>query len=127
MKFGRKLDCVYILFRIPKKGFLILLHALRFDNITDRQHRDVVYNLAPVRDMFERCVSDCQKNYNLVAMTTCWLQRKIQIPHMYAKETSKVWDMYALMDARVWYTTSLEIYVGKQPQGTYIYCFKHHI
>jgi hypothetical protein len=55
---------------MSRKTLSFLLHALRFDNITDRQHRSVDDNLAPVRDMFQRFILNCQKNYSLGSMTT---------------------------------------------------------
>jgi hypothetical protein len=40
----------------------------------------------------------------------------MQIPHVYTTKKKYGFKIYALTDARVWYTFSLEIYAGKQLQ-----------
>lgn len=47
-----------------------LLRAIRFDDINTREERKAIDRLAPIRDMFEKFVGNCQKNYNVSAFVT---------------------------------------------------------
>ena len=103
----------------------LLLRALRFDNIHDRDGRKLIDNLAPIRDIFEEFVRKCLSNYQVGECTTvdkmlegfrgrCKFRQYIR--NKPAKYEIKV---YALVDARTFYTSNLEIYASKQPEGVY--------
>lgn len=111
------------------KRFLFLLRCLRFDDIGTRIIRAETDKLAPIREYFEDFVSNCQKYYTVGEFIT--IDEKLEafrgrcsfrqyIPNKPAKYGIKV---FALVDARTFYTWNLEIYAGSQPQGPY--CVKN--
>ncbi|XP_039291956.1 piggyBac transposable element-derived protein 4-like [Nilaparvata lugens] len=107
------------------KRFKTLTHCLRFDDRTNRADRKKYDRLAPVREVFEKFVENCQKSYcvgenvTLDEMLPGFRGRcsfKQYIPSKPNKYGIKV---YALVDARMTYTMKMEIYAGKQPAGPY--------
>ncbi|XP_069692711.1 piggyBac transposable element-derived protein 4-like [Periplaneta americana] len=105
--------------------FLFLLRCLRFDNIETRDDRKLLDNLAPIRDLFEAFVSNCKTNYCISEYAT--IDEKLEsfrgkckfrqyLPSKPAKYGIKI---FALADAKTFYTLNLEIYAGKQPEGPY--------
>lgn len=105
--------------------FRFLLRCMRFDDINDRVERKELDNVAPIREIFEIFVANCQNNYSLGEYVTIDEQLlsfrgkckfRMYIPNKPAKYGIKV---FALCDARTWYTSNLEIYAGKQPDGPY--------
>lgn len=110
---------------MSKNRFLFLLRCLRFDNIHDRQSRRLLDKLAPIRELFEKFVQNCQKAYTIGEYVT--IDEKLEpfrgrcsfkqyMPKKPAKYGIKI---FALVDARVFYTYNLEIYAGKQPDGPF--------
>ncbi|XP_022183154.1 piggyBac transposable element-derived protein 4-like [Myzus persicae] len=107
------------------KRFLFLCRCLRFDDRETRAERRVIDKLAPIRTTFDLFLKNINQNYNLSEYTTIdemlhpfrgrcqWIQ---YIPSKPAKYGIK---MFALCDAKTFYTSKIEIYVGKQPPGTY--------
>lgn len=105
--------------------FEFLLTAIRFDSIATRNQRKQVDRLAPVREMFTNLVDNFKKYYSLGHLVT--LDEKLEafrgkcafrqyIPNKPAKYGVK---LFALVDARMSYTSNLEIYAGKQPEGPF--------
>jgi len=107
------------------KRFLFLGRCLRFDDYKTRVERRKIDKLAAIRTMLDLFLKNIDKNYNLSEYTTIdemlhpfrgrcqWIQ---YIPSKPAKYGIK---MFALCDAKTFYTSKLEIYVGKQPPGPY--------
>jgi hypothetical protein len=45
----------------------------------------------------------------------------MKFPAVHSKQTGKVWpESFALVDAKSFYTSNLEAYVGVQPEGPYM-------
>jgi len=107
------------------KRFLFLCRCLRFDDRETRAERRAIDKLAPIRTTFDLFLKNINQNYNLSEYTTIdemlhpfrgrcqWIQ---YIPSKPAKYGIK---MFALCDAKTFYTSKIEIYVGKQPTGPY--------
>ena len=107
------------------KRFLFLLRCLRFDDVRDRLKRKELDKLTPIRSVFELFVNNCKKLYSLGEFIT--IDEKLEpfrgrcpfrqyIPNKPAKYGIKI---FALVDARTFYTWNLEIYAGMQPEGPY--------
>ncbi|XP_063924667.1 piggyBac transposable element-derived protein 4-like [Zophobas morio] len=105
--------------------FRILLRYLRFDDIDTRAERKSLDKLAPIRELFTAVVDNCKKNYSLSHSTT--IDEKLEgfrgrcsfrqyIPSKPNKYGIKI---YALCDAKMFYTANLEVYVGAQPEGPF--------
>lgn len=112
---------------MSKERFLLLLRALRFDDINTRNERKVSDNLAPIREVFEDFNSKCTNNFQVGEYMTidemlesfrgrCKFRQYIS--NKPAKYGIKI---YSLVDARVFYTHNMEIYPGRQPNGPYKY------
>lgn len=107
------------------KRFRFLFQAVRFDDRTTREERKKTDRLAPIRDIFQQFVANCQASYSLGENVT--LDEKLEafrgrcafiqyIPSKPAKYGIKI---FALVDSKMFYTSNLEIYAGKQPEGSY--------
>lgn len=107
------------------RRFKFLIRCLRFDNLTTRPVRRNVDNLAAVRELFTAFVDNCKRSYSLGENVT--VDEKLEafrgrcrfrqyIPSKPAKYGVKI---FALCDAKTYYTSNLEIYCGKQPEGPY--------
>ena len=105
--------------------FQFLLRCVRFDDFQDRIERRKSDKLAPFREVFEHFITNCQKNYTISEYATIDEQLvafrgrcsfRIFIPSKPAKYGIKI---LTLCDAKMWYTYSMEVYVGKQPVGPY--------
>ncbi|KAJ4440549.1 hypothetical protein ANN_08694 [Periplaneta americana] len=79
--------------------FRFILQCLRFDDKSTRAERSKIDKLAPIRDVFEHFVANCRNN-----------TRK---PRKYGIK------IFALADSRTFYSSNLEVYTGKQPEGPY--------
>jgi hypothetical protein len=104
---------------------------LCFDNIMGRQQKSAVDNLAPVQDMFDKFILNGQKNYSLGSMTTTDEQLvgfrgrcRFCMFVCGMGGGGYGFKIHDLSDARVWYTSSLETYAGKQLQEA---CFKQQL
>ena len=107
------------------KRFLFLLRVLRFDDINTRDNRKESDNLAPIREIFESFVAHCNENYTpgeyctIDEMLESFRGRckfRVYISNKPAKYGIKI---YALVDAKTFYSCNLEIYAGKQPVGPF--------
>ncbi|CAG9575560.1 unnamed protein product [Danaus chrysippus] len=109
---------------MTRQRFSFLINSLRFDDSSTRTARVADDRLAPIRDIFEIFVKNCQNAYTpyeyltideeLVAFRGRCSFRQY-IPSKPAKYGLKI---YALVDAKTFYTMNLEIYCGKQPDNS---------
>lgn len=109
---------------MTRQRFSFLVNNLRFDDASTRIARAAIDRLAPVRNVFEIFVKNCQDAYTpfehltideeLVAFRGRCAFRQY-IPSKPAKYGLKI---YALVDAKTFYTMHLEIYCGKQPDDS---------
>lgn len=115
----------YFAATMSQRRFHTLLRAIRFDDRTTRVERNKEDNLAAIRYVFDEFVQKCVNNYTLGEYITidemldafrgrCRFRQ--YIPNKPAKYGIKI---YAVVDARMFYTHNLEIYAGKQPDGPY--------
>lgn len=105
--------------------FRFLLRCLRFDNRSTRANRRSYDKLAPIRKFFDKFNDVCESVYSSGENVT--IVEKLEafhgrcsfrqyIPSKPAKYGLKV---IALVDAKSFYTSKLEVYVGAQPEGPY--------
>ena len=105
--------------------FNFLMRCLRFDDIRTRQDRKVLDKLAPIREFFEKFVTNCQKSYNVGEYIT--IDEKLEpfrgrcpfrqyMPNKPSKYGIKI---FALVDSRLFYTWNMEVYTGQQPKGPF--------
>ena len=105
------------------KRFCFLLRALRFNDLGTQNERKQSDKLAPIRDFHQEFVNNCLAHYNVSELVTmdemlhpfrgrCGFVQ--YIPNKPAKYGIKI---YALCDAKTFYTLNLEIYCGKQMPG----------
>lgn len=105
--------------------FNFLQNCLRFDDAATRAARKEFDNIAPVRMMFEKFVDNCQKAYTpsdcLTIDETCIPFRGDCPFRHFMPNSSSAYGikLYALVDAKVYYTYNLEIHAGKQPDGLF--------
>lgn len=107
------------------KRFLFITRCLRFDDKNTREERRKVDKLAAIHDLFQAFVNNCKSSFNLGEYTT--IDQMLHpfrgrcgfiqyIPNKPAKDGIK---MFALCDAKSFYTSNLEIYCGKRPDGPF--------
>lgn len=105
--------------------FRFLLRCLRFDNRRTRIERKKLDKLAAIREFFEQFVEHCKTGFSHSEYVT--VDEKLEsfrgrcsfrqyIPSKPNKYGIKI---FALSDAKVYYTSNLEIYAGQQPEGPY--------
>lgn len=99
---------------------------MRFDDISLRNKRKSIDKLAAVRYLIDTFNANCKKHYSLSERVTidemldafrgrCGFRK--YIPSNPAKYGIKI---FALTDAKMFYTNNVEVYCGKQPEGPYI-------
>ncbi|CAH2101262.1 unnamed protein product [Euphydryas editha] len=107
--------------------FLLLMRTIRFDDINSRSERSKYDNIAPTRELFESFIAKCRANYQvgenvtIDEMLESFRERckfRMYIANKPVKYGIKV---YALCDSKNFYTSILEIYPGKQPNGAHKY------
>lgn len=107
------------------KRFYLLLTALRFVNINDREERKKFDNLAVIRKFSDEFISRCQKLYTPSEYLTIdemleSFRSRYKFRQYIANKPAKYGiKIYALVDARIFYTLNMEIYAGKQPEGPF--------
>lgn len=112
---------------MSNRRFYVLLEALRFDDVNTRVQRKQQDNLAPIRQVFDDFVNRCTENYEpsefltVDEMLPAFRGRCKFRQYIASKPTKYGIKIYALVDAKVFYTSKMEIYPGKQPDGP----FKH--
>ena len=98
---------------------------MQFDDRDTRITRKAEDRLAPIREIFTLFVNNCQKNYSLGEFTTIdeilvGFRRRCGFRQYIPSEPNKYGiEIYALVDAKMYYLHHLEIYAGKQPDGPY--------
>nr|XP_022901780.1 piggyBac transposable element-derived protein 4-like [Onthophagus taurus] len=120
-------DTGVLIFRktMTLQRFNFLLCCLRFDSLETRIERVALDKLAPIRTIFDAFVLNCKQIYSpsmyltvdeqLIAFWGNCPFRQF-IPSKPSKYGIK---MFALTDARCFYTVNLEVYVGLQPEGPF--------
>ena len=110
---------------MPLKRFEFLLCCLRFDNVHDRLERRKIDKLAPIRWLFEEFVS-CKKNYiigenvTIDEMLEAFRERCSFRQYIKSKPARYGIKIFSMADAQNYYTSNMEIYVGKQPDGPFV-------
>lgn len=110
---------------MSSRRFYTLLEALRFDNFNNRNQRKTIDNLAPIREIYDEFVSKCLNNYQVGEYTTIdemlpAFRGRCKFRQYISNKPSKYGiKIYALVDSKMFYTSNLEIYPGKQPEGPY--------
>lgn len=110
---------------MSNRRFYQLLRALRFDDIGTRNQRKTIDNLAAIRKQFEEFVARCKANYQIGEYATVdemleAFRGRCKFRQYIANKPAKYGiKIYALVDARTFYTSNLEIYAGQQPDGPY--------
>lgn len=110
---------------ISNRRFYTLLEALRFDDIDTRAQRKERDNLAPIRQVFDEFVNRCTEYYEpselltIDEMLPAFRGRCKFRQYIASKPTKYGIKIYAVVDAKVFYTSRLEIYPGKQPVGPF--------
>lgn len=105
--------------------FYLLLRCLRFDDKETRTQRALVDKLAPIRDLFEDIVSSFKKYFSPSEFVT--IDEKLEAfrgrcsfrQYIPSKPNKYGIKIYALTDAKMFYTSNLEVYVGQQHEGPY--------
>ncbi|GBP81135.1 PiggyBac transposable element-derived protein 4 [Eumeta japonica] len=107
------------------KRFYFLLRNLRFDYMNTRTERASHDNMAAMRNIFDAFVTNCQKHYQIGEYCTIdemlesfrgRCKFRVYMANKLAKYGIKI---YALVDAKSYYTSNLEVYAGKQPPGQF--------
>lgn len=105
--------------------FRFLLRVIRFDDKQTRDERRATDKLAPIRDLFDHFVSNCEKGFHHSEFVTidemlpafrgkCGFRQ--YIPSKPNKYGIKV---FAVCDSKRFYTSKLEVYIGQNPEGPY--------
>lgn len=107
------------------KRFLFITRCLRFDDKNIRVARREVDKLAAIRDFSQAFVNNCKSAFNFCEYTTIdemlhpFRGRYSFIQYIPSKPAKYGIKMFALCDAKSFYTSDLEIYCGKQPDGPF--------
>ncbi|XP_057662491.1 piggyBac transposable element-derived protein 4-like [Diorhabda carinulata] len=115
------------LFKIAmtEKRFRFLLRCLRFDDRSTREERREFDKLAAVRNLFSNFIENFKKHYHLGQNVTidemlpayrgrCTF--RLYIPSKPNKYGIKIFCLY---DAKLYYTSNMEIYCEQQPGGPF--------
>lgn len=105
--------------------FKFLLKYIRFDDKDTRAERLKTDKLSPIRELFEIFNENCKKSYCPSEYLT--IDEKLEafrgrcsfkqyIPSKPSKYGIKI---FAMVDAKMFYTKAMEVYVGQQPEGPY--------
>lgn len=105
--------------------FYFLLRCLRFDNKDSRSARILLDKLAPIRDLFDTITASFTKFYSPSQFVT--IDEKLEAfrgrcnfrQYIPSKPNKYGIKIYALTDAKMFYTLKMEVYTGKQPEGPY--------
>ncbi|CAG9567624.1 unnamed protein product [Danaus chrysippus] len=105
--------------------FFLLMRCLRFDSKDTREERIQLDKLAPIRELFDIVVGTFKKYYSVSQYVT--IDEKLEAfrgrcnfrQYIPSKPNKYGIKIYALTDAKMFYTHTMEVYVGKQPDGPY--------
>lgn len=109
---------------MSKHRFKLLMKekALRFDNVDNRDKRKKFDKLAPIREIFEMFTKNCRSSYvpseylTIDEMLEAFRGRCSIKQYIPSKPNKYGIKIFALSDARTFYTINMEIYAGKQPK-----------
>lgn len=110
---------------MSKRRFHTLVQGIRFDDKETRDERKSRDNIAPIRDIFEQFVLHCQATYNVGAFATIDemlepFRGRCKFRQYIANKPAKYGiKIYAVADAKTYFTVNMEIYPAKQPNGPY--------
>ncbi|GBM82472.1 hypothetical protein AVEN_227006-1 [Araneus ventricosus] len=104
--------------------FKFLFSSIRFDDKSTRNAQNKTDKLAPVREFFDFFVDNCKKSYTQEELT---IDEKLEA---YRGQRSFIqcttfnlakygFEIFALADAKTYFTLNLEIYCGMQPECPY--------
>ena len=102
-----------------------MIRCIRFDDKDTRQERRQTDKLAAVREIFNIFITNCKTYYSLGQNVTVDEQLpafrgrcgfRNYIPSRPNKYGLKI---YCMSDAKLFYTSNMEIYCGEQPEGPY--------
>ncbi|KAJ8948866.1 hypothetical protein NQ318_013520 [Aromia moschata] len=107
------------------RRFRTLLRFIRFDDIETRQERVALDKLAPIRTLFDHFNENLKNSYSHSDYVT--VDEKLEafrgrcgfrqyIPNKPNRYGIKI---FAVSDAKMFYTSQMEVYVGQQPNGPY--------
>jgi hypothetical protein len=105
--------------------FLFLLSAIWFDDKTTRNQRKTTDKLAAIRFILDEFVNNCKSIYCVGEFFTI---DEMPVPfrgccgflqYMPNKPVKYGIKIFALCDAKTFFTGNLEVYWGKQPNGPY--------
>jgi len=110
---------------LSEPRFKFLLRCLRFDNKSETEKRKKIDRLAPIREIFWIFVENCRNSYTISEYCTideslvpfrgrCAFRQFIQ-----NKPAKYGINVFCLVDSRMFYTSQMEIYAGKQPEVPY--------
>lgn len=117
--------CDICIAAMSRSRFHFLLRCLRFDDIRTRQTRKENDKLAPIREVFEQFVFYVRKYYRHgehVTIDEILLAFRGRCPfrqYLPSKPAKYGLKVFAVCDAKTYYTSNLEIYAGKQNDGPY--------
>ena len=98
---------------------------LRFDNKSDREERKKINRLAPIWEIFEMFAENCINNYRISEYCTIdeslvLFQGRCPFRQFMQNKPAKYGiKVFCLVDSRMFYTSQMEIYAGKQLEGPY--------
>nr|XP_022907230.1 piggyBac transposable element-derived protein 4-like [Onthophagus taurus] len=107
------------------KRFLFLLRSLRFDDKSTRNERKKTDKLAPIRSILDSFVNNCKNSYNVSEYVTIdemlhsFRGRCSFVQYIPSKPAKYGIKIFAMCDAKSFYTSNFEVYCGQQPNGIY--------
>ncbi|KAH9632821.1 hypothetical protein HF086_016302 [Spodoptera exigua] len=125
---GTGLEIVYATMSINR--FRILIRALRFDDITDRETRRKLDKMAPIREVVELVTKNCRNNYvpsdylTLDEQLVGFRGRCGFIKYIPNKPDKFGIKIFMVVDTKFPYVYNFEIYVGAQPEGPFLKSIK---
>lgn len=107
------------------KRFLFLLRSIRFDDKHSRPEREMHDKLAAIRTLYDAFVQNCKNCYTHSEFIT--VDEKLvrfrgnfsSIQYIPSKPAKYGIKIFAVTDAKTFYTSSIEIYCGIQKPGPY--------
>lgn len=112
------------------KRFKFILRCIRFDDRTTREERKHIDKLCAIRQIFTIFVENIKKNYSpgsyvtIDEMLVGFRGRCSFRQYIPSKPNKYGIKIFAVVDAKTWYTYNLEIYPGRQPEGEYQMSYK---
>lgn len=110
---------------MSEKRFRFLLRCLRFDDRLTREERRALDKLAAIRDLFSCFIENCRSHYHLGQNVTidemlpAFRGRCAFRQYIPSKPNRYGIKIFCLCDAKLYYTSNMEIYCGQQPEGLF--------